>query len=110
MSPERTLYDVLEVSPRASPGVIKAAYRSLAQVMHPDKNMGLPASVARLAELNTAYAMLSDPAHRARYDRSLGQAANHPERRSAVPSGPRGIGRCSPGKNVSRPFGFRPLV
>jgi DnaJ-class molecular chaperone len=44
MKPERTLYDVLEVSQRASPVVLKAAYRSLAQSLHPDKNLGTQAA------------------------------------------------------------------
>lgn len=109
MKHERTLYDVLEVSQHASLVVVKAAYRSLAQVLHPDKNSGTAASGARLSEINAAYATLSEPARRLLYDQSLGLSLARPERRGTAPSGPHGIGRCSPGKSVSRPFGFRPL-
>lgn len=109
MTHERTLYDVLEVSQRASPIVIKAAYRSLAQSLHPDKNFGTVASGERLAELNDAYFTVSDPARRLLYDRSLGLHAANSERRGMAPSGQNGIGRFSSGNKVSRPFGFRPL-
>ncbi len=37
-----TFYDVLQVSPNADQDVIKAAYRSLVQRYHPDKNPGSP--------------------------------------------------------------------
>ncbi len=72
-------YDVLEVSPRASPAVIKAAYKSLIQRFHPDKNLG-DAKLAREAGLRSslitqAYETLSDPDKRATYDRGLDQAA-----------------------------------
>ncbi len=58
MKPDRTLYDVLEVSQHASPVVVKAAYRSLAQSLHPDKNSGTLAAGERLAEINDAYAVV----------------------------------------------------
>lgn len=105
----RTLYDVLEVSQRASPIVVKAAYRSLAQSLHPDKNSGTQASGERLAEINEAYSIVSDPAKRLRYDRTLGLDAAIAERRRAVPAATSGCDHISAGKNVSRPFGFRPL-
>jgi hypothetical protein len=60
-------YETLEVSPRASHEVIQAAYRVLARNAHPDRN---PDSAAeqRIRRINAAYAIIGDPAHRARYD------------------------------------------
>ncbi len=74
-----THYDILEVSPKASQAVIKAAYKSLMQRFHPDKNIG-DAALAQQANLQSglitqAYDMLSDPNRRAVYDQGLGQSA-----------------------------------
>lgn len=71
-------YDVLEVSPKASPAVIKAAYKSLMQRFHPDKNLG-DAALAQQAGhqsglITQAYDTLSDPHKRASYDQCLSQA------------------------------------
>lgn len=109
MKPDRTLYDVLEVSQRACPIVVKAAYRALAQTLHPDKNCGAQVSGERLAAVNAAYSILSDPAKRLHYDRSLGLNAADTERRGNVPAGERGADRFCAGNKVSRPFAFRPL-
>lgn len=109
MKPGRTLYDVLEVSQSASPVVVKAAYRSLAQALHPDKNSGTASSGQRLAEVNDAYSIVSDPVKRLRYDQALGLHAAKPERRRVVPAGTAGVATFSTGNNLSRPFGFRPF-
>jgi DnaJ-class molecular chaperone len=65
-----SLYQMLEVSPIASPEVIKAAYRALMEKYHPDKH---PERRRLWAEeismqLNAAYAVLSDPRKRRDYD------------------------------------------
>lgn len=59
-------YSILEVSPRASQTVVKAAYQALIKANHPDK--GGDSKYA--ARLNAAYAQVSDPTKRAEYDRS----------------------------------------
>ena len=64
-------YDVLEVSTTASPEVIRAAYRSLMQRFHPDKNPGDEAAGTRAAAIAAAYAVLSKAEKRAEYDRRL---------------------------------------
>jgi hypothetical protein len=69
-----TLYDILEVSPNASAEVIHSTYRALAQRFHPDKNVGDPAATDLMAEINRAYAILSDPLKRNNYDASLSTA------------------------------------
>jgi hypothetical protein len=60
------LYDTLQVSPSASLEVIKAAYRSLSRLYHPD----VPAtgSAVKMRALNGAYEILSDPKKRKEYD------------------------------------------
>jgi len=66
-----TLYDELELSPKASLGTIKAAYKALIQRCHPDKNSGDRESALRTQRLNGAYEVLSDTSKRAAYDAKL---------------------------------------
>jgi curved DNA-binding protein CbpA len=67
--PEIDYYAVLGVLPSAEDAVIKAAYRALAQRYHPDKNpSNHKEATAKLAEINAAYAVLSNPTERAKYD------------------------------------------
>ena len=65
---ERDAYEVLEVHPRAHQQVIKAAFRALAALYHPDGDQG-GASTRRMAELNAAYARVRTPDVRQLYDR-----------------------------------------
>lgn len=79
----RTHYDVLAVAPDATPEQIRFAYRQLARVVHPDRHTGSPlaetqALRAAMAEVNEAWAVLSDPARRDEYDRSLGLEPRRP--------------------------------
>lgn len=65
----RTHYANLQVSPKASDAVIRAAYKSLAQKYHPDKFEGTPAEAERIMKiLNDANATLTDPAKRQEHD------------------------------------------
>ena len=64
-----TLYERLGVDPGASQADIRAAYRRLAQRVHPDR--GGPGSEAAMAAVNEAWRVLGDPARRANYDASL---------------------------------------
>src|SRR5690606_20826485 len=61
-------YKILEVSRDASPEDIKRAYRKLAKKLHPDLNPGDKTVEQRFKEVNQAYALLSDPEKRRRYD------------------------------------------
>jgi molecular chaperone DnaJ len=65
----RDHYAVLGVSRQASAEEIKAAFRKLASLHHPDKNQGDPMAAARFKELNSSYQVLCDPQRRAMYDR-----------------------------------------
>lgn len=99
-----TLYDDLEVSPLASAPVIKAAYRCLVQMHHPDKNPGDAAAAERLVRVNHAYAVLGDALARASYDARLGVQRTAIERRGSA-------SRAMPLHSASgtRRFAFRPL-
>jgi curved DNA-binding protein CbpA len=66
-----TYYELLRVSPRAEPEGVRAAYRKLAQQYHPDKMPGNAQAEQVMAALNEAYAVLSNPQQRARYDEHL---------------------------------------
>lgn len=66
---DRDVYEVLHVSPRAHAVVIRAAYRALAALYHPDRD-GSEVSQRRMAELNAAYAEVRTPERREIYDRT----------------------------------------
>ena len=69
MVTENDYYRILGVLDDAEDIVIRAAYRALAQRYHPDKWQGDAAEATRrMAEINAAYAVLSDTAKRAAYD------------------------------------------
>lgn len=68
------LYKILEVDKEASPEVIKKAYRALAEKYHPDKSANnIPISIKKekMAEINNAYSILSNPAKRKQYNQTL---------------------------------------
>ena len=72
-------YKILELSESASPEEIKAAYRKLAKVHHPDLNKGNATSEAMFKKINEANDTLGDPQKRAQYDqqRKFGQGGGH---------------------------------
>jgi hypothetical protein len=72
MRRSQTHYDNLQVSRSASEEVIRAAYRSLSQKHHPDRNPDDRESAERIMKiLNAAYAVLSDAGKRLEYDLML---------------------------------------
>ena len=104
---ERDVYEVLEVQPHAHQLVIKAAYRVLASIYHPDRD---PTGTAtkKMAELNAAYAKVKTRDLRDAYDRArrarhtvavtVGTASPPPDRtarRSAQDAGVIDFGRYS---------------
>ncbi len=69
-------YETLGVSKTADAAEIKKAYRSLARKLHPDKNPDDPTAAERFKSINEAYAVLSDPDQRHKYD-AMGSTAFH---------------------------------
>jgi molecular chaperone DnaJ len=69
MAPKKDYYEILGVSRDASDKEIKAAYRRLARKYHPDLNPNDRAAEEKFKEIAEAFAVLSDPEKRARYDR-----------------------------------------
>ncbi len=64
-----THYQRLGVSPTAAAADIKAAYRELARLNHPDLANG--SGSADMAAVNEAWRVLGDPERRAAYDATL---------------------------------------
>ena len=91
-------YAILGLDPGASAESIKLAYRRLARENHPDRNINSSdaeksALSLQMAQLNGAYAVLSDASRRREYDehlRILGQlSGNSVARDTKVSTGPK---------------------
>ncbi len=64
----RDPYEVLGVSRSAGADEIKSAYRRLARKYHPDVNQNDAAAEEKFKEVGAAYAVLSDPERKSRFD------------------------------------------
>ena len=62
-------YEILGVSRNASQDEIKKRYRELVMKYHPDLHKDDPSASKKMAEINEAYEVLSNPEKRAQYDR-----------------------------------------
>lgn len=68
----KTYYDWLEVSPKASPEVIEKAYKALVIKYHPDlQKQNKQSSEDIIKKLNEAYGVLSDSVKRKEYDEKI---------------------------------------
>jgi DnaJ-class molecular chaperone len=63
-----THYDNLKVARNAPPEVIRAAYKTLSQKFHPDRNPGKPNATRTFQLISLAYEVLSDPVKRRAHD------------------------------------------
>ena len=68
MADKRDYYEVLGLTKGASDDDIKKAYRRIAKECHPDLHPDDKAAEARFKEANEAYAILSDPDKKSKYD------------------------------------------
>lgn len=76
-----TLYDVLEVSEKASEEVIKMAYKALCKKYHPDIYKGDPDYAnQKMYEINEAYSILSNQSKRTEYDKKLFNSRKNAEK------------------------------
>ena len=66
---KRDYYEVLGVDRGVGEGDLKKAYRKAALAYHPDRNPDDPVAEEKFKEVSEAYAVLSDPDKRARFDR-----------------------------------------
>ncbi len=69
MADKRDYYEVLGLKKGASDDEIKKAFRKMAMKYHPDKNPGDKSAEEKFKEINEAYAVLSDPDKKDKYDR-----------------------------------------
>lgn len=95
MVTNRNLYAVLGVPSTATPEQLRDAYRELARRLHPDVAGTSKEDAIRMAEVNHAWSVLSDPVSRREYDRM--QRVGSASYGSAVPPSKDGV------RGVSRP-------
>lgn len=69
MAEKRDYYEVLGISKDASAEEIKRAFRKVAKKYHPDVNPDDKVAESKFKEANEAYAVLSNPQTRSKYDR-----------------------------------------
>ena len=69
---EQDHYSILGVTPKAEPAEIRAAYRALMRIYHPDADRSSEAA-DRARQINAAYSVLNNPERRASYDDSLAE-------------------------------------
>lgn len=68
-SAQKDFYSILGLHENAETAVIKAAYKALIMIYHPDRYTGDKNKAVRLSkDINEAYAVLSDPEKRKKYD------------------------------------------
>lgn len=65
---DKDYYGILCIDQTGDLAEIKAAYRRLALLYHPDRNKDDAAATVKMREVNEAYAILSDPDKRQEYD------------------------------------------
>ena len=102
-------YAVLGVDRAATAAEIRAVYRALVDRYHPDRHQGNPLeelASQRMAEINQAYEVLSDPARRAAFDN--GWADPTPGRPGA--HGDAGEGGRDPARAAVRGGGIPPAL
>ncbi|KAH8671191.1 hypothetical protein BX600DRAFT_548217 [Xylariales sp. PMI_506] len=96
-------YEALNLVPSATPEEIKKSFYTLSKSHHPDHNRSDPNASQRFMRLREAYATLSNPSTRTRYDREVLRLHHH----HGGAGGPRHGGSYSSANN---PAGGRPAT
>lgn len=97
MAKIHTHYDNLKVARNAPPEVIRAAYKTLSQKYHPDRN-GNSADAIRVIQLiNSAYTVLSDPEKRREHDEWIARHEMREEQGTGAD-----FRECTPTRNERR--------
>ncbi|MFM7267255.1 MAG: J domain-containing protein [Cyanobium sp.] len=82
-------YELLELSPAATPAELRQAFRRLSKRYHPDTtSLPPPQAEEAFRRLQLAYGVLSDPLQRNRYDTLLQGAGASPGSSSAAAAAP----------------------
>ncbi len=76
---DKDYYQILGVNHAVTPTEIKAAFRRLARIYHPDVNPTDPQAAAKIQEIIEAYQVLGEPVQRASYDRQCGYDRDAPQ-------------------------------
>jgi len=89
-TPFRTHYDNLKVARDAPSEVIRAAYKTLSQKYHPDRNAGNSKASRIMQIINASYEVLSDPRRRRAHDEWIlhSESGVAADKRSASGEGP----------------------
>lgn len=81
MNNKKNYYEILKVSPLASPSTIKKSYQKLARIHHPDKNPNDPNAVETFKQINEAYQVLNDSFKRKNFDRKIKEEKQKEEKK-----------------------------
>ena len=92
----RDPYQTLGLGHGASQDDVKSAYRRLAKAFHPDLHRGDAGFEQKFKDVGAAYALLSDPVKRARFDSGEIDADGNEQRRNHA-RGQAGAGRAGAG-------------
>ena len=91
---EKNYYIILEVKSTATFEEIKSAYRILAKKYHPDKNIGNKAAEEYFKEIHQAYAILSNPEKRKKYDLKASYGSRTQPQQKSNAGGPQYTGNA----------------
>jgi curved DNA-binding protein CbpA len=105
-----THYDNLKVARDAPSEVIRAAYKTLSQKHHPDRNGNSKEAIRIIQLINSAYEVLSDPVRRREHDEWItrseqGSTGESPNQRSSQTTERT---RHRSARSPSRHHGFEP--
>lgn len=105
MASLHTHYDNLKVARNAPPEIIRAAYKTLSQKYHPDRNPNNAEAARIMAIINTSYDVLSDPIKRREHDQWIKEEetptqtnnqSNQPSHQSVQATTPRATSQPQP--------------